>query len=490
MTSGAALPVSGRPWRALFPVLTFEATERFGFYGLQGLLLLYLTRSLNMPESDANLIAASFSGVAYASTLLGGAIGGQLFGARAAAMVGAALQGCALAAACVATDVCRFLGVLAAAAMANGLTRPNVATLVRDLKQPGERADGLFTLYALAVNLGAALAFLVAPWLARTMGWAPAFGLCALCVIVGMIVLGASASRSVADRAPENGQRWRGVAGLAVVAGAVLCVFGVLNDPRLGRYVFQVTACAVPAFWVAIWTRCGARERRGVLIALLLIAQAMFYALFDQQTTSTFILFALHDVGSDFRVGGVTIAHLSGAQFVAVNAGLTMALAPLFARLYRRLGKVGREPPLHTKYLIGSAFIILSFGLLWLLIRRQDGGMLSPWGLTAGYALISVAGLLMNSLGLAVVSEYVPLRFNGVATALFYITLGTAMYAGGVLSNAFALHDLAAAASPEAVRGVFERLFRDFALLAIAGFCIVLVLQPVLRRMQGSYMRR
>ncbi|WP_086644653.1 oligopeptide:H+ symporter [Acetobacter sp. DsW_063] len=489
MTSRAALSILGRPWRALFPVLMFEATERFGFYGLQGLLLLYLTRSLNMPESDANLIAGSFSGVAYASTLLGGAIGGRLFGARAAALVGAALQGCALAAACVATDKRYFLFVLAAVAMANGLTRPNVATLVRALKLPEERADGLFTLYALAVNLGAALAFLVAPWLARTEGWAAAFGLCASCVIVGMVVLGIFAPRSGADRQPDSGQRWRGAIGLVVVAAAVLCVFWLLNDLRLGRYAFQVTACAVPVFWATIWARCDERERRGVLIALLLIAQAMFYALFDEQTTSTFILFALHDVGSDFRVGGVTIAHLSGAQFVAVNAGLTMALAPLFARLYQRLGKIGREPPLHTKYLIGSSFIVLSFGLLWLLIRCQDGALLSPWGLTAGYALISVAGLLMNSLGLAVVSEYVPLRFNGVATALFYIALGTAMYAGGVLSNAFALHDLAATASQESVRGVFARLFRDFTLLAIAGFCVLLVLQPVLRRMQGSYIR-
>lgn len=472
----------------LLSILFFEATERFGFYGLQGLLLNYSLFSLGIKEGNANLIAASFSGLAFASTLIGGISGLSPSAARRNVVTGACLQMVALA--CLALfhpQKSGFLAALAAVALANGLTRPNVASMIRSLLQPGERSDNLFTLYAFAVNLGASTAFLTLPWIAHHFGWGASFGLCALCVAAGLSGMLLTDFRIPSEEQTSSthisGNIFTMLAGGIIAFGAL---YAIMNNPSLGQHIFAIISFCLPLLWILLASRCNQTERKSLIMALVLILQAMFYAVFDEQTTSSMILFALHDVSPDFTIAGITIAHLSGAQFVSINAGLTMFFSPLLVSTYKYLDKNSMNPPLHFKYLVGSLFIVLSFGLLAWNVSHQTSALMSPWTFAASYALISIAGLLMNSLGLAVIAEYIPSRFNSLATALFFLSIGTAMYGGGFLANRLALARLSPALSPEQVVGVFGHLFMILTAIALAGTIILATTQPFFRKILAN----
>lgn len=481
---------TGRYPRSLAQLLVFEATDRFGFYGLQGILLIYLIQGLNFPEASANLTMASFNGLSSVATLFGGAIAGRLISVRSTVALGAAMQCFALSyLAWSKSGIITFLIGLAFVAIANGLTRPNTATLVSGLILPGKRSDELFTWYAFAVNLGAGIAFFIVPYVAKGQ-WTAGFGLCALSAGIGLLSI---LYRPLVAKSGITAQKTHHSSGMvsvllsATITGiATLGVYVLLQKPLYGQLAFLAANLLVPLLGIRLWLRCSPLERRRFAIALVLIAQAMFYMIFDEQTTSSFVLLALHDVGSDFHLGKFVILRLSDSQFVAVNAGLTMAFAPLIAHFYHCLDRAGYRVPLHTKYLMGSIFIVLSVGILWLQLAFQTSSRLSPWSLATSYAFISIAGLLMSSLGLAVIAEYIPRRFNSISTAMYYICTGVTMYYGGRLSNALALHRLTTKLSTAEMQSIFTILFAWLTGIAILGCCLFVALQPLLSRWERN----
>lgn len=476
--------------RSLVQLLVFEATDRFGFYGLQGIMLIYLIQGLNFQEASANLTMASFNGLASVATLFGGAIAGRLISVRSTVVLGAAMQCFALSyLAWSKSGISTFLIGLAFVAMANGLTRPNTATLVSSLILPGKRSDELFTWYAFAINLGAGLAFFIVPYVAKAQ-WAAGFELCALAAGIGLLSILYRPLMVKTDIAAQK--TYHSTATVSIMLSVIITgittlgVYVLLQKPLYGQFAFLLANLLVPLLGIRLWFQCSPLERRRFAIALVLIAEAMFYMIFDEQTTSSFVLLALHDVGSDFYLGKFVILRLSDSQFVAVNAGLTMVFAPLIAHLYHRLDRTGYRVPLHTKYLMGSIFIVLSVGILWLQLALQTSSRLSPWSLATSYAFISIAGLLMSSLGLAVIAEYIPRRYNSISTAIYYICTGVTMYYGGRLSNALALHRLTTALSITEVQSIFTTLFAWLTCIAILGCCLFVALQPLLCRWESN----
>ena len=144
----------------------------------------------------------------------------------------------------------------------------------------------------------------------------------------------------------------------------------------------------------------------------MLCLQGTIYLVFYQQMITSLTLFALRDVSGDFSIGGVTLFHMSAGQFQALNPIWIMAISPLLAILYNRLGAQGRDLSLARKMLIGYVMVAMAFAVWWLSAVGTTG-LVSPWIMVAGYGLLSFAELLTNGLGLAIVARYTPARLSG-----------------------------------------------------------------------------
>ncbi|WP_244182222.1 POT-type proton-dependent oligopeptide transporter [Gluconacetobacter entanii] len=463
--------------------LFLEATERFSFYGMLSILLVYLLDVRGLAAPRANLFVGSFNALALVSTLLGSRLGGVVLGPARTVLYGCAIQFMALV--LLGLSVMwpvLFLPAAAAVAVTNGLTRTNMAVLILRHAGGGRSADGLATLYTFAVNLGAMFSFLLVPWIGRRHGYALAFGACAAGLFMG-------AAAALLNRRALAGVASGGTAravprAVAETGLAIVSYWVVLNFPAGGHWIFWLVTSAIPVFWAWAWRNATPAERPGIAICLILVAEAMFYGMFDEQTTSTFVLYALHDLNRQFSVAGVTLFELDAPQIVAINAGLTMLLGPVFVVLYRLVDARFGTVALSVKYACGSVFIVIGFLVLCLDTAGGAPGLRAPWGMFGAYAALSVAGLIMNGLGLSVVTTYLPARMRTMSVAVYYISTGLAMYGGSVLANAMGIGRLHAATPIPESLSTFHALFRGFTLLAACGAGGIVLLLPVLRRLE------
>ncbi|POF61174.1 oligopeptide:H+ symporter [Novacetimonas maltaceti] len=473
--------------------LFLEATERFSFYGMLSILLIFALDVRGLGAPQANLFVGSFNALALVSTLLGSRLGDVVLGPTRTVLYGCVIQFTALVllGLSVAWPVL-FLPAAATVAVTNGLTRTNMAILVLRHAGGGRSADGLATLYTFAINLGAMFSFLLVPWIGKHYGYALAFGACAAGLFVGAATAlpnRRGLSGKVHDGAPVPTGEARATAravpwAVAEIGLAVLFYWVVLNFPAGGHWIFWAVMSAIPAFWAWVWRTAAPAQRPGIAICLILIAEAMFYGIFDEQTTSTFVLYALHNLNRQFSVAGVTLFELDAPQIVAINAGLTMLLGPAFVALYRFMDTRFGTVALSTKYACGSVFIVIGFLILCLDTAGGTSGLRAPWGMFGAYGALSVAGLIMNGLGLSVVTTYLPPRVRTMSVAVYYISTGLAMYGGSVLANIMGIGRLHAAVSIPDSLSTFHAVFRGFTVLAACGAAGILLMLPVLRMLE------
>ena len=172
--------------RAFYLIFSIELWERFGFYGLQGIMAVYLVKQLGMSEADSITLFSSFSALVYGLVAVGGWLGDKVLGTKRVIMLGAIVLaiGYALVAWSGHDAAVVYMG-MATIAVGNGLFKANPSSLLSTCYNKDDpRLDGAFTMYYMSVNIGSFFSMLATPWLAAKFGWSVAFSLS----VVGMLI--------------------------------------------------------------------------------------------------------------------------------------------------------------------------------------------------------------------------------------------------------------------------------------------------------------
>lgn len=467
-------------------VLAIELWERFGFYGMQGILLLYMVQRLGFGDAQANLLWGTFAALTYAAPALGGWIGDTVLGSRRTMVLGTTVL--AIGYALLALDMGGQLALftaLSVIAVGNGLFKANSANLVRRIYEGDDaQIDVAFTYYYMSINVGSTVSLLLTPWLQAHYGWGPPFGVCAAGLAFGLGCYGVFQHRlravgSAPDFAPLV---WWRLA--AVLGGMVVClalVVGVLGSPNLGRVCVWAAALAVAVMWCVLYRRAAPSAKPGLRLAYLLIGQTMVYFVFYQQMVTSLTLFALRDVQPEFSLFGVKLFSFSAGQFQALNPVWIMAASPLLSWGYKQLEKRGRNVPIAQKFIAGFALVALAF-FVWWRSAATSTGPVSAWVMFWAYGALSVGELLISALGLAVVARYVPLHIGGFMMGSYCVFSGVAMYLGSMLANGAAMGQAVAAQSVAATLPVYASLFRTLFFLALACTVLFVMCLPLTRR--------
>ncbi|MBE7211678.1 MAG: MFS transporter [Gluconacetobacter diazotrophicus] len=467
-------------------VLLIELWERFGYYGMQALLLLFLVERLGFPDSRANLLWGAFAALTYAAPAIGGWLGDQVLGSRRAAVVGACCLMAGYAVLAIPGDAPEllFLG-MGAISTGNGLFKPNAANLVRRIYEGDDaRLDAAFTLYYMAVNIGSTASLLLSPAIKDRLGWHAGFGVSALGLLLGLgaysVLRGRlSAIGSRPDFAPLPPSRAVAV-GVGMVA-SVLAITFILQHPAVARACVWIAGLAVLGAWSLVYVRVPGAERPGLLASYLLTLQVMLYFIFYQQQSTSLTLFTLRNVDPTFRIGGTALFSLSAGQFQALNPIWIMVLSPILAALYNALGRSGRDLRMPTKYLVGFCFVSGAFVIWWLFTGAGAPAHVTPWAMVAGYGSISLGELLISGLSLAMIARYTPQRLSAFMMGGLFVAYGIALYVGSILANLAALPPELRTAPPEQTLPLYHALFGHLLELGLAATVASLVLLPVLR---------
>ncbi len=425
----------GQPW-ALVHVFGVEMWERFSFYGMQGILLIYLYFSatqggLGLPEAVAGGIVGAYGGSVYLSTILGAWIADRLLGSERVLFLSAIV----IVAGHVALALLPgFVGVgvgLVLVALGSGGLKANATAVVGTLYRPDDtRRDAGFSLFYLGINLGAFFGPILTGILQSTLGFHFGFGLAAIGMTLGLVQY-AFGRRALPDEArvvpnPLPSARYPLVIGIAVAAVvliAALVLLGVIRADNLSGIVIIGTIVAAVAYFAVILTsrRIDGTERSRVWAFLpLFVTSVAFWSLYQQQ-------FTVLTVYSDTRLNRDLFGFEMPISWVqSINPVFIIVLSGIFAAVWTRLGT--RQPSTPVKFALGA--IIMGAAFLLFLPFANGPANSTPLLAIVGILLVfTIAELLISPVGLSVTTKLAPSVFHTQMVALFFLSvaLGTAI---------------------------------------------------------------
>jgi POT family proton-dependent oligopeptide transporter len=488
------LPLPYTQTRSFLTVALIELWERFGYYGMQALIVYYMVERLGFEDSRANLVWSAAAALIYVAPAIGGWIGDKVLGTKRSMYLGAMVLTVGYALMAVPTESTRFLFcALGVVVVGNGLFKPNTANLVRKIYEGDDsKIDSAFTLYYMAVNVGSTVSMLATPWIkdyvnaayGNNLGWHAAFAVCSVGLVLGLFnVLFMRATIAHVGSLPDERPLQIGKLA-AVLVGAVLVVFGsaeILENQALAKAFVYLAGFVVLGIFVYLIRKSEPSERAGLIAALVTV----FFFIFYQQMSTSLSLFALRNVDLDFTVFGAHLWTWSPAQFQALNAIWIMVLSPVLAWVYSAAGRSGKDLSIAGKFALGFAAVAAGFFAYGVAGVFAVKGMTSSWVMIAGYGLYSLGELLVSGLGLAMVARYVPARMSGFMMGAYFVATGISQYLGGVVANLASVpKDLT---DPVQTLPIYTSLFNKLGMGAIACTVIALLALPLMRKLTASH---
>ncbi len=492
----------GHP-RGLGLLFVVEMWERFSYYGMRALLVLYLVNGLHWDKGDAARLYGSYTSLVYLTPLIGGYLADRFIGTRRSMVLGSviiALGHFALAL----PGMAAFYSGLGLIIVGTGLFKPNAAAQVGQMYAAGDsRRDAGFTIFYMGVNAGAAIGPLVCGYLAQSerWGWHYGFGAAGVGMVLGLLIylwgrdrympgigVGAPARPGGAAGAAAGDGTPRRVLLLDAAGGAAA---GGLVAALLGGLALQpvVLGAAIGGALAVTVLGTHGEERRRVLAIFLAAFFVVFFWAAYEQAGSSMNLFA--DKFTDLTVGGFDIP---SSWFQSVNPTIILLFGPVFAGLWAALARRGKEPPTALKMVFGLA--LLGVGFLFLVAggARADAGVkVSPIWLLLAYSFHTFGELCLSPVGLSYVSKIAPARFASLLLGAWYLANATANKIAGALAAYTPTPGQAPQVAEAGLGGVVQRLsqtnagfFSIFVVTSLAAAGLMLLCVPLLRRLTSS----
>ena len=502
----------------LFVCFFTEMWERFSFYGMKALLLLYVTKyHLFGDENGYNLLGA-YGGLVYAVPVIGGLLADRYLGMRKAVVFGAVLLvmghlGMAFEGVQATTvegivKQDRFaLGIfylsLSLIIMGVGFLKPNISTIVGRLYPPNDpRTESGFTIFYAGINLGAFISSLLCAWLGEKYGWRYGFGAAGIGMVFGLVVFlyGQKYLHGHAEpRDPEMlKQRVIGpltrehliylgsLGGVGVIWLLIqshsLLVRLIPNVFELSPVVLSmhlVSICLLIGIFRFVFTKCNRVEREQMFVVMGFIIFGLIFFTLYEQTYGSWLLFS--DRAMNRHAFGV---EWSAGQLTSLGALFIFMLTPFFAWLWPQLDKRGLNPGKPAKSGLGVIFSGLAFFVLvWSARNPESNGLTSIWWFVLAYFVLEIGEMMLSPTGLSAVTQLsVPRVVSLMMGAWFLGTSYSEVLAAslGQLS-AMEVHPDAKMDVADALTK-YSELFNLSAWIGIIAGVVILSLTPLLKR--------
>jgi len=469
--------------RGLYLLLFTELWERFSFYTLQTILILYMTQGMLLSDTKAYLLYGTFSALLYFTPVLGGYLADKYFGFQKAIILGAILfiVGYLL----LAVSSSSFFLALSILILASGLFKPSVSSIVGDLYRGNDpRREGGFTLFYMGTHLGSLVPPLITGTLVLKYGWHSGFLLAAIAMAIGLTVFLTSKSRLRAVgglpmmsplHRPKETIRFYTLF-LGGIAGSLLFLLFLFQFPVETDILLTLASLAI--LFVVIYPLLKERAvRRSKMIGclVLILISVGFWAIYSQTFTSL-MLYADRNMGKEFL--GFTI----DAEFTQFfNPFFIVLLSPLFSWLWTFLSKKKSNLSIPAKFSWGVLFMALGFFLLGYggAYFGREGGI-SPYWLAGSYLLQTIGELLLFPIGLAMITTLSPPDKVGMMKGVWFLTQAAAFAIGGGLATLSVVPSHTASISALAI---YDRAFFIYGGLALALAVLSFALLPKLKHL-------
>lgn len=487
-------PTTGHP-QGLWVLFITEMWERFSYYGMRALLVLYLIAGTQETLQDGNPnwnpgfgwskesayeLYGWYTAFVYITPLLGGWLADRFLGTHRSMIIGGwiiAAGHITLAATelfgitpgevvslnASAGALITFLAGLVLIVIGTGFFKPCVSVMVGQLYGPNDpRRDSGFTIFYMGINLGALLSPLVAGTLGEKVGWHYGFGAAAVGMILGLIFYQVFRPKYLKGvglpphHAPER-------------VGDEPPTPQEIEQARLDEYEASRPLTRVDY------------ERLIVVFILALLGNIIFWAFFEQAGTSLNV-FAQESTDRSFFG-----YRFPATWYQSVNPLTIVVFAPVFSWLWVRLDRAGLNPSTPMKFawgqwLLGFAFIFMVFGAE----AARGGGLAGPQWLLLTYVIYTWGELCLSPVGLSMVTKLAPKRLQALMMGFWFLSLAGANFVGAQvakLSRAFLPGEGGAPAEHTFILPGLPGFFLLLVILPLVGGLVIALMSPILRKM-------
>lgn len=479
--------------KGLYALFFTEMWERFSYYGMRALLVLYLTSQVmnggfGLERASALEIYAIFTGLVYLTPIAGGLLADKILGQRKSIYIGGILMALgnftlAMSHGSSSQDPSFSLLNLGLGLIivGNGFFKPNISTMVGGLYEENDtRRDSGFTLFYMGINLGAFIAPLVSGTLGETVGWAWGFCSAGIGMLLGVLVfhfttkllgtVGMPPTMQDKTATKFRSRDWFDIigiiAGCAVATWALITLFTSMSDDTYSTIMnalFIIGGLAV-LYIVFKNTEGGNQWSRVGVIVVLCFFNIFFWAGFEQ-AGGTFNLFAEEKTN---RILGSF--EIPTSWFQSINALGIFILAPLFASLWIALNKVNKNPNIPVKFGLGLVLLGLGFVVMYFANLASNGGVLiSPMWLVFVYLLHTIGELFLSPIGLSMITKLSPPKIVSLMMGLWFSSIALANYMAGILESLLHKFNM--------------ELFSFLIMSSVASGLVLLLISPILKKM-------
>lgn len=404
--------VLGHP-RGLLYLFFAELWERFSFYGMRALLVLYMTKQLMFSDQMAFGVYAAYMSLVYVTPMVGGMLADKILGFRKSIILGGILM--ALGHFFLTFEYpIFFYGSLALIIIGNGFFKPNISSFVGKLYKDGDtRRDSGFTIFYMGINIGGAVAPLLCAWLAEVYGWHYGFVLAGIGMLLGLLVFKGGLNKEVFEEhgmVPDVGIYNKKVAGIP--QGKLVTILAFLTVPifalivkyhQFEHYIVWVVSFFLIVYLIYILKNVTLEERKKLLVAVYFTTLYTLFSAIFEQAGSSLTLFADRNVN---------LVGMNAAQTNSINSSFIILLAVPFSMIWGYLNKIGKSPSSVVKFGLGLLFLGLGFVIFGVSAYQLDEFAKTPMSyLIIGYLVLTIGELFLSPIGLSKITELSPMKY-------------------------------------------------------------------------------
>lgn len=490
----------GHP-KGLFYLFFAEMWERFCFYGMRNILVLYMTyHFLFSDEYAQGGVYAAYMSLVYCMSILGGYMADRFLGYRRSIIFGGIVMAVGMVMLLFNRELLGYVGIpigetleqffffagMATIIIGNGYFKPNISAIVGRLYEPGDRRrDAGFTIFYMGINVGAFGGGLICGYLGQQVSWPLGFGVAALGMILGVVVFGSpGATRHLHGHgdAPDPPLARRSFPWILV--GSLLgipVIYYFLQHGEIVGWLLGATALMVVGVFLTVAIREDKVQREQIFVLLVLVLFNPIFWAFFEQAGSSLTLYA--DRNLDRSIFGWEMPSSWPQNF---NALFIITLAPVFAWLWVWLAKKGKEPSIPMKFSLGMwqlgiGFLILVIGGKYF---ATDG--ITPLGfMVLLYLLLTWGELCLSPVGLSMITKLAPQRLTGMAMGAWFLSISGAQYLAGqiaALTGAAGGEAGGEGVPPTESLEIYTGVYQNSALFIFGAALLLLILVPLLKK--------
>jgi len=411
----------GHP-KGLFYLFFAELWERFSFYGMRALLVLYMTKQLLFEDTMSFGIFAAYMSLVYLTPIIGGVLADNYLGYRKSIILGGIMMALGHFFLTIEHPIF-FFGSLSLIIVGNGFFKPNISSFVGTLyKKEDIRRDAGFTIFYMGINIGGAVAPLLCAWLAESYGWHYGFLLAGIGMLVGLFYFYRGMNANVfgeKGKVPDRAVYDKKLFGLN--KGQLITILAFLSVPifamivkfnQYEHYIVWIATFVILGAMGYIYSTVNKIDKGRLIVALYFtVLMSIFWAIFEQAGSSLTL----------FADRNINLIGMNAAQTNSINSTFIILLAIPFSWLWMFLSKRDSNPNSAIKSGIGLVLLGVGFMIFASSANAADEFAKTPmWYLIVGYFILTVGELFISPIGLSKMTELSPAKYLAFIMGVFF----------------------------------------------------------------------